>query len=70
MWLIFGLITAILIYIVVSIQVTRKKISLKKSLISYFSIAGGIIVFILGMVMPIFIDQLTQLIDDAKSMGK
>lgn len=68
--LIFGFITAIIFYIFISFQVKRKKISLKKSLISYFSIVAGIIVFILGMTIPIFIDQLTQFIDDAKSMGK
>ncbi|MEP9853646.1 hypothetical protein ABDK10_13360 [Staphylococcus aureus] len=69
-WIIFAMITTIAIYAILLYQRKRNKLNLRKSLIRGYSVVFGIVVFILGLTIPILVDQLTQLINDTKSMGQ
>lgn len=69
-WMIFGMITAIAIYAILLYQRKRNKLNLRKSLISGYSVATGIVVFVIGLSIPILVDQIVQFGNDIKSMGK
>lgn len=69
-WMIFGMITAIAIYAILLYQRKRNKLNLRKSLISGYSVATGIVVFVIGLSIPILVDQIVQFGNDIKSMRK
>lgn len=69
-WLIFGIITGLSIYALMIYERKKKKLNMSNSLIRAFSVATGIAVFVIGLSIPILVDQIVQFGNDIKSMWK
>lgn len=48
----------------------KKKLNMSNSLIRAFAVATGIAVFVIGLSIPILVDQIVQFGNDIKSMRK
>ncbi|HHP3964840.1 hypothetical protein [Staphylococcus cohnii] len=69
-WLIIGIITVLSIYVLMIYERKKKKLNMSNSLIRAFSVATGIAVFVIGLSIPILVDQIVQFGNDIKSMWK